>query len=70
MLEVKQIVEQTSYGATKPLIIVANNNKKYILKFRNSSDYDNEKDLHIFNEYLAYKLIELSHLQIQILPSN
>lgn len=64
MLEVKQIIEQTSYGATKPLIILANDNKKYILKFRNSSDYDNEKDLHIFNEYLAYKLIELYNFKI------
>lgn len=59
MLEVKQILKQASYGATKPLFIIASDNKQYILKFRNSSDYEEEKDLHIFNEYLGYELIKL-----------
>ncbi len=68
MLEIEQILEQTSYGATKPLIIIANNKKKYVLKFRNSSDFEEEKDLHIFNEYLGYKLKDL--LKFNISPQS
>lgn len=64
MIEIKKIIKQTSYGATKPIIILANDNKKYILKFRTSSEYEEEKDLHIFNEFLAYKLINCYNFSI------
>ncbi len=52
------------YGKSKPIKIVANDGKIYIVKFR--KDYMKGKDRSITNEYIAYRLIE--ELTLKIAP--
>lgn len=70
MLDVKpyyiqNIVKDAGFGATCPIIVKAND-KEYVLKTR--EDGTNPKDLGIFNEALAYQL--LNYLKINIAPQE
>ena len=62
MLQIEKIIGSLPYGNSKPVKIVANDKKTYILKFR--KDHLNGKDRSNTNEYIAYKLIEHFHLKI------
>lgn len=62
MLQIKKIVGSLPYGNSKPIKIVADDNKTYILKFR--KDHLKGKDRSNTNEYIAYKLIEYFNLKI------
>ena len=66
MLQIKKIVGSLLYGNSKPIKIVADDNKTYILKFR--KDHLNGKDRSNTNEYIAYKLIE--HFKLKIAPQK
>jgi len=66
MLQIKKIVGSLPYGNSKPIKIVADDNKTYILKFR--KDHLNSKDRSNTNEYIAYKLIE--HFKLKIAPQK
>ena len=54
------------YGNSKPIKIVATDNKTYILKFR--KDHLNGRDRSNTSEYIAYKLIE--HFKLKIAPQK
>ncbi len=62
---IDKIIKDTGYGATKPIVVSANN-KEYVLKVK----YDgfNPTSLAIFNELLAYQLI--SYLNYKIAPQE
>jgi hypothetical protein len=62
VLQIEKIIGSLPYGNSKPVKIVANDKKTYILKFR--KDHLNGKDRSNTNEYIAYKLIEHFHLKI------
>jgi len=62
VLQIKKIVGSLPYGNSKPIKIVADDNKTYILKFR--KDHLKGKDRSNTNEYIAYKLIEYFNLKI------
>lgn len=66
MLQVERIIGSMSYGNSKPIKIVADDGKTYVLKFR--KDYVNGKDRSNTNEYIAYKLIE--HFSLHIAPQT
>ena len=66
MLQIERIVGSLPYGNSKPVKIVANDKKTYILKFR--KDHLNGKDRSNTNEYIAYKLIE--HFRLKIAPQK
>jgi len=70
MLDVKpyhiqSIVKDAGFGGTCPIIVKAND-KEYVLKTR--EDGTNPKDLGVFNEALAYQL--LNYLEINIAPQG
>jgi hypothetical protein len=70
MLDVKpyhiqSVVKDAGFGGTCPIIVRANN-KEYVLKTR--EDGTNPKDLGVFNEALAYQL--LNYLGINIAPQE
>lgn len=52
-LRIKRVIGKTDFGGCKPVWIIANDNKEYLLKFRQD---ENEKDISNFNEYLGYQL--------------
>ncbi len=52
-LRIKRVVGKTDFGGCKPVWIIADDNKEYLLKFRQDG---NEKDISNFNEYVAYRL--------------
>ena len=66
MLQVERVIGSLPYGNSKPIKIVADDGKTYILKFR--KDYVNGKDRSNTNEYIAYKLIE--HFDLKIAPQK
>lgn len=66
MLQIEKIIGSLPYGNSKPVKIVANDKKTYILKFR--KDHLNGKDRSNTNEYIAYKLIE--HFGLKIAPQK
>jgi len=66
VLQIEKIVGSLPYGNSKPIKIVADNKKTYILKFR--KDHLNGKDRSNTNEYIAYKLIE--HFKLKIAPQK
>ena len=66
MLQIERIISSMSYGNSKPIKIVADDGKTYVLKFR--KDYVNGKDRSNTNEYIAYKLIE--HFSLHIAPQT
>lgn len=66
MLHITRILGSLPYGKSKPIKIVANDGKSYILKFR--KDNVNGKDRSNTNEYIAYKLIE--HFGFKIAPQK
>ena len=66
MLQIEKIIGSLPYGNSKPIKIVADDGKIYILKFR--KDYVNGKDRSNTNEYIAYKLIE--HFKLKIAPQK
>ena len=66
MLQIKKIVGSMPYGNSKPIKIVATDNKTYILKFR--KDHLNGRDRSNTSEYIAYKLIE--HFKLKIAPQK
>lgn len=66
MLQIKKIVGSLPYGNSKPIKVVADDNKTYILKFR--KDHLNGKDRSNTNEFIAYKLIE--HFGLKIAPQK
>ncbi len=66
MLQIERIVGSLPYGNSKPVKIVANDKKTYILKFR--KDYLKGRDRSNTNEYIAYKLIE--HFGLKIAPQK
>jgi len=66
VLQIERIIGSMSYGNSKPIKIVADDGKTYVLKFR--KDYVNGKDRSNTNEYIAYKLIE--HFSLHIAPQT
>ena len=66
MLYITDILASLPYGNSKPIKIIANNGKRYILKFR--KDYLNGKDRSNTNEYIAYQLIE--YFEFTIAPQK
>jgi len=66
VLQIKKIVGSLPYGNSKPIKIIADDNKTYILKFR--KDHLKGKDRSNTNEYIAYKLIE--HFKMKIAPQK
>jgi len=66
VLQIERIVGSLPYGNSKPVKIVANDKKTYILKFR--KDYLKGMDRSNTNEYIAYKLIE--HFGLKIAPQK
>lgn len=60
-LKIKSIVGSPDFGGCKPVFVIAEDNKEYLLKFR---DDGNEKDMTIFSEYLAYSIIDLFNINI------
>ncbi len=66
MLQIKKIVGSLPYGNSKPIKIVATDNKTYILKFR--KDHLNGRDRSNTSEYIAYKLIK--HFKLKIAPQK
>jgi len=66
VLQIQKIVGSLPYGNSKPIKIVADDGKTYILKFR--KDHLNGKDRSNTNEYIAYKLIE--HFNLKIAPQK
>ena len=66
MLHIERIIGSMSYGNSKPIQIVADDGKMYVLKFR--KDYVNGKDRSNTNEYIAYKLIE--HFSLHLAPQR
>lgn len=66
MLQIQKIVGSLPYGNSKPIRIIADDRKSYILKFR--KDHLNGKDRSNTNEYIAYKLIE--HFGFKIAPQK
>lgn len=52
-LRIKRVLGKTDFGGCKPVWVIADDNKEYLLKFRQD---DNEKDISNFNEYVAYQL--------------
>jgi len=66
VLQIEKIVGSLPYGNSKPIKIVADDKKTYILKFR--KDHLNGKDRSNTNEYIAYKLIE--HFKLKIAPQK
>jgi len=66
VLQIERIIASMSYGNSKPIKIVADDGKTYVLKFR--KDYVNGKDRSNTNEYIAYKLIE--HFALHLAPQK
>jgi hypothetical protein len=66
VLQIEKIIGSLPYGNSKPIKIVADDKKTYILKFR--KDHLNGKDRSNTNEYIAYKLIE--HFKLKIAPQK
>ncbi len=66
MLQIEKIVASLPYGNSKPIKIIADDKKTYILKFR--KDHLNGKDRSNTNEYIAYKLIK--HFKLKIAPQK
>lgn len=66
MLQIEKIIGSMSYGNSRPIHIVADDGKMYVLKFR--KDYVNGKDRSNTNEYIAYKLIE--HFSMHLAPQK
>ena len=62
---IQSIVRDAGFGGTCPIIVRAND-KEYVLKTR--EDGTNPKDLGVFNEALAYQL--LNYLGINIAPQE
>ncbi len=62
MLQIQKIVGSLPYGNSRPIKIVADDGKTYILKFR--KDHLNGKDRSNTSEYIAYKLI--GHFELKI----
>ena len=62
---IQNIVKDAGFGGTCPIIVKAND-KEYVLKTR--EDGTNPKDLGVFNEALAYQL--LNYLGINIAPQE
>lgn len=62
---IQSIVKDAGFGGTCPIIVRAND-KEYILKTR--EDGTNPKDLAVFNEALAYQLLD--YLQYNIAPQE
>jgi len=55
-----------SYGKSKPIQVIADDGKVYVVKFR--KDHVNGKDRSNTNEYIAYKLIE--HFALHLAPQR
>lgn len=66
VLQIEKIIGSLPYGNSKPIKIVADDRKTYILKFR--KDHLNGKDRSNTNEFIAYKLIE--HFELNIAPQR
>jgi len=62
---IQSIVKDAGFGGTCPIIVRAND-KEYVLKTR--EDGINPKDLGVFNEALAYQI--LNYLKINIAPQE
>ena len=62
---IQSIVKDAGFGGTCPIVVKANE-KEYVLKTR--EDGVNPKDLGVFNEALAYQL--LNYLKINIAPQE
>lgn len=62
---IQSIVKDAGFGGTCPIIVRAND-KEYVLKTR--EDGTNPKDLGVFNEALAYQI--LNYLEINISPQE
>lgn len=62
---IQSIVKDAGFGGTCPIIVKAND-KEYVLKTR--EDGTNPKDLGVFNEALAYQL--LNYLGLKISPQE
>lgn len=65
VLGIRRIVGSPDFGGTRPVWIVANDDREYLLKFR----YDGmQKDISIFNETLARLFVDEFNLEINIPP--
>ncbi len=66
MLQIERIIGSMSYGKSKPIQVIADDGKVYVVKFR--KDHVNGKDRSNTNEYIAYKLIE--HFTLHLAPQR
>ena len=66
MLQIERIIGSMSYGKSKPIQVIADDGKVYVVKFR--KDHVNGKDRSNTNEYIAYKLIE--HFALHLAPQR